>query len=100
MLTVTNIFYITTPALSTVFAFIILCCRWAAVIAICGNSTCPWPKVNWRLVYHMRREPDDQVTRHLVNRDTLQDLSFTSWPPVLSIWCLPANSKNILKMLQ
>ena len=100
MLTVTNIFYITIPALSTIFAFIILFCRWAAVIAICCDSTCPWPKIYWRLVYHMRREPDDQVTRHLVNLHTLEDASLPRWQPVLSVRCLPADSKNILKMLQ
>ena len=100
MFTVWNIFYITVPTLSTIFTLIILFCSWAAVLAICCNSTCPGPEVNRRLINHVWREPDDQVPWYFVNRDALQDLSFTRWQPVFSVWRLPAYSKNILKMFQ
>ena len=96
MFTVTYVSYITVPTCPAIFAFIILFCRWAAVLPVGCNRGCPRPKGYWALVNHMRAEPYHQVTGYFVNLDTLQDLSFTRRQPVLGLRRAFTYSKNIL----
>ena len=70
------------------------------MLPVSRNRGCPRPKGYWALVNHMRAEPYHQITGYFINLDTLQDLSFTRWQPVLSAWRCFTDSKNILEVLQ